>query len=86
MNKGTAALITTAQCLSITSQLLAIGIEVGILAGGYYVWQKIKKELEEPEPQPVPVIVTNDISSPTKKVGWKQKWAKVKSIVKAVTE
>lgn len=43
MNK---ALETTANVLAVTSNLLAIGIEVGIIAGGYFLY---KKYLAEPK-------------------------------------
>lgn len=47
-------IMITAQALSITSQLLAIGIEVGILAGGYLLYKKLTEEPEQPVVQQTP--------------------------------
>lgn len=72
---NTNALIITSQALSITSQLLAIGIEIGIIAGGYFLFQKVKKEMES-EPEVVAKIEQN--------TSFKQKMEKAKKIFKAV--
>lgn len=74
---GMNALIVTSQALSITSQLLAIGIEIGIVAGGYFLYQKVKKELTEEEK----VMVE---SKPEKKT-FKERFGKISKIFKAVT-
>ena len=77
-NNGMNALIVTSQALSITSQLLAIGIEIGIVAGGYFLYQKVKRELtEEEKPQVVEPVV--------KKKTLKERFSKVSKIFKAVT-
>lgn len=77
-NNGMNALIVTSQALSITSQLLAIGIEIGIIAGGYFLYQKVKRELtEEEKPQVVEPVVT--------KKTLKERFSKVSKIFKAVT-
>lgn len=74
---GMNALIVTANALSVTSQLLAIGIEIGIIIGGYCLFKKAKEELLAEEPQPtIPV----EESKPT----FKQKLEKVKKIFHAV--
>ena len=77
-NNGMNALIVTSQALSITSQLLAIGIEIGFIAGGYFLYQKVKRELtEEEKPQVVEPVVT--------KKTLKERFSKVSKIFKAVT-
>ena len=75
------ALIVTSQALSITSQLLAIGIEIGIVAGGYFLYKKVKKELTEE--QIVPVMV---VEQKPEKHGIKEKLCKVKKIFKAIVD
>lgn len=80
-NNGMNALIITSQALSITSQLLAIGIEIGIVAGGYFLYKKVKKELtEEEKPQIVAQVPYPE------KTGFKAKFGKVKKIFKAVID
>jgi len=82
------ALSVTSQALAITSQLLAIGIEVGVIAGGFYIYKKVRAELN-PEPEQTPLIHkdSDDIQMvQVKKPTWKEKFAKAKKIVKAVIE
>ena len=74
---GMNALIVTSQALSITSQLLAIGIEIGIVAGGYFLYQKVKKELTEEKVQmEAPVMEKKTL---------KERFGKISKIFKAVT-
>ena len=61
--------------LAVTSQLLAIGIELGILAGGYYIFKKFVMEPDGEGTAAAPV-----------KAKWKDRIQKAKRIVKAVTE
>lgn len=77
------ALITTSQALSITSQLLAIGIEVGIIVGGYYIFRQVKKELSEEEPVPQNVVAV--VQAPEQPPTFKQRWDKAKKVIKAMT-
>ena len=77
-NNGMNALIVTSQALSITSQLLAIGIEIGIVAGGYFLYQKVKRELTEEEK-------TQVVEPVVKKKTLKERFSKVSKIFKAVT-
>lgn len=77
-NNGMNTLIVTSQALSITSQLLAIGIEIGIVAGGYFLYKKIKKELTEEKVQTVAPVSEN-------KKTLKERFSKVSKIFKAVT-
>lgn len=82
------ALATAANTLAITSQLLAIGIEIGIIAGGFYICQKVKAELgklEEPKtPEQAGFVVYSKPYPPKKTL--REKLSKVKDIVKAVLE
>lgn len=78
------ALSVTSQALAITSQLLAIGIEVGVIAGGFYIYKKVKAEIN-----PVPEQTEASKNHPeieVKKPTWKEKIAKAKKIMKAVIE
>lgn len=82
------ALETTANVLTITSSLLAIGIELGILGGGYYLY---KKYLAEPKTKTVDSTVRvlaseddTDIIEP--KNTPREKFRKVGSIIRAVLE
>lgn len=76
-NNGMNALIVTSQALSITSQLLAIGIEIGIVAGGYFLYQKVKKEFTEEKTQvEAPVVEKKTL---------KERFGKISKIFKAVT-
>lgn len=86
MNK---ALETTANALAITSSLLAIGIELGIIGGGYYIY---KKFFADPEPKKkeepvVKVLASEDETDilPAKNTP-KEKLRKVGAIVRAVLE
>lgn len=88
--KSDHALIVTAQALSITSQLLAIGIEIGIIAGGYLVYQKVKKEFEA-EPEKTNISKNVDPNSVvlvpvSTRTTFKERWDKAKKIVRAFTE
>lgn len=82
------ALSVTSQALAITSQLLAIGIEVGVIAGGFYIYKKVKAELN-PEPEQTPILHTDGEVGQiiqVKKPTWKEKFVKAKKIMKAVIE
>lgn len=79
MKNETNALIVTAQALSITSQLLAIGIEIGIIAAGYFAYKKLKKDFEE-----TPKVEVVEPSKPEKKT-LRQQFGKAKQIFKALT-
>lgn len=79
MNK---ALETTANALAITSSLLAIGIELGIIGGGYYIY---KKFFADPEPKKKKEPVDETDILPTKNTP-KEKLRKVGTIVRAVLE
>jgi hypothetical protein len=72
------ALNATSQTLAITSQLLMIGIELGILAGGFYLVQKLSDGLSSEQPEEALAVV----SKPTKK----SKFRKVKKIISAIIE
>jgi len=84
------ALSITANALAITSQLLAIGIEVGIVAGGFYIYKKLTDEPKEaavigdPDTVLVPegyeLVPVNKKKEPT----FKERWEKIGKIVKAV--
>ena len=84
------ALSITANALAITSQLLAIGIEVGIVAGGFYIYKKLTDEPKEgtvigdPDAVLVPegyeLVPINKKKEPT----FKERWEKIGKIVKAV--
>ena len=78
------SLALTAQALAITSQLLAIGIEVSIVAGGFYIYRKVTAE-DKPDAVLVPEGMQLVPVEPEKKT-WKEKWQKVKKIAKAVIE
>lgn len=91
-------LSVAANALAVTSSLLAIGIEVGIIAGGFYIYRKVKNELAEEKTQEkkatVTTVLVDDDGKPIvvykesypKKSALKERWAKVKKIFKAVTE
>ena len=80
------ALAATSQALGIISQVLAIGIEVGLIAGGVYAVKKIKREFQkEPEvmvevPEGMKLVPIEEENNTT----LKEKWNKAKKIVKAV--
>ena len=84
------ALSITANALAITSQLLAIGIEVGIVAGGFYIYKKLTDEpkeatvISDPDAVLVPegyeLVPINKKKEPT----FKERWEKIGKIVKAV--
>ena len=87
------ALSITANALAITSQLLAIGIEVGIVAGGFYIYKKLTDEPKiehtlvmnmDPDAVLVPegyeLVPINKKKEPT----FKERWEKIGKIVKAV--
>ena len=84
MKDNTTILVTTAQCLNITSQLLAIGIEVAIIAGGYLLYKKITKELTEEEKTKNAIMVEQIPYPPKSKLTVKQMWTKTKKIFKAI--
>lgn len=74
------ALAITAQTLAITSNLLAIGIEVGVIAGGYYIFKKMTAKEEAPEKTE---MIVERAPYPPKKT-FKDKFNKIKNIIGAV--
>ena len=86
MKDNTTILVTTAQCLNITSQVLAIGIEVAIIAGGYLLYKQIKKEIMAEEKEAAIPVVVQQVPYPSKpeKKSFKEVWSKTKKIFKAV--
>lgn len=84
MKDSTTILMTTAQCLNMTSQVLAIGIEVAIIAGGYLLYKKITKELTEEEAKKEIVIEQVPYPPKSEKPTVKQMWTKTKKIFKAI--
>lgn len=90
------ALSITANALAITSQLLAIGIEVGIVAGGYYIYKKLTDEPKIAEHTPVMNMEADAVLVPEgyelvpikgkKEPTFKERWEKIGRIVKAVLE
>ena len=92
----TDALTATAQALAITSQLLAIGIEVGIVAGGFYIYKKLTTEQRTEELPAIRHVDDNmeAILIPEgyelvpakgkKELSFKERWEKIGKIVKAV--
>ncbi len=75
------ALATTAQVLAITSNLLAIFIETGIIVGGIYICKKISEPEQKTLPEQGVVLVPVE-----KKLTLKERFNKAKNIVKAVTD
>lgn len=75
------ALSTAAQALAITSNLLAIGIEVGLIAGGIYIYKKIS----EPEQKALPDNTVMLIPAPSKPT-MKERLSKIKNIIKVVID
>ena len=80
------ALFVTAQALSITSQLLAIGIEVTMLAGGYFLVRRLKREFEIEEEEHKRLDVDPATIQVQAKSTWKDWWKKTKKIVRALNE
>ncbi len=79
------ALAATAQSLSIVSQLLAITIEVGIIAGGYFVYKKIKDETtEKKEPEVVLIPDGMQLVPVEQKPTFREKFEKAKKIFHAI--
>ena len=74
------ALAITAQTLAITSSLLAIGIEAGIIAGGYYIFKKMTETLDTTQKEAAVVVQE---PYPKKKT-LRDKLGKIKNIVGAV--
>ena len=75
------ALATTTQVLAITSNLLAIFIETGIIVGGIYICKKISEPEQKALPEQGVVLVPVE-----KKLTLKERFHKAKNIVKAVTD
>ena len=75
------ALTVTAQALAITSQLLAIGIEVGIIAGGIYFYKKVIQEPKETFSSTTSPCIVLTESIPKK--SWKEKFQKTKPTPKS---
>lgn len=75
------ALATTAQVLAITSNLLAIFIETGIIVGGIYICKKISEPEQKALPEQGVMLVPVE-----KKLTFKERFNKAKNIVKAVTD
>ena len=84
--KNEHALFVTAQALSITSQLLAIGIEVTMLAGGYFLVRRLKREFEIEEEEHKRLEVDPATIQVKTKPTWKERWEKTKKIARALTE
>lgn len=88
------ALSVTANALAITSQLLAIGIEVGIIAGGFYIYKKLTDEPKIAEHAQVMNMDPDAVLVPEgyelvpikgkKELTFKERWEKIGKIVKAV--
>ena len=72
------ALSVTANSLAIVAQLLAIGIEVGVIVGGVCIYKKLTATEVVQIPQ--------EPQNASEKKSWKEKWQKVKKIAKAVIE
>lgn len=87
------ALAVTTNSLAIISQLLAIGIEVGIVAGGFYIYKKLA---DEPKSETVAMPINDGDAviipdgyelvpvSKKKEPTFKERWEKIGKIVKAV--
>lgn len=84
--KTSSALVNASQALAITSQLLAIGIELGLIAGGIYIYKKFIAEKEPEKEQQIMVPEgTQIIQIPyPNKPTFKEKFAKAKKIFMAV--
>lgn len=85
--KITTALVIAEQALAITSQLLAIGIEVGIVAGGVYIYKKLTDD--KPETAPSAVLIPSDVASEpiaaqSSEPTFRERWDKIGRIFKAV--
>lgn len=78
------ALNTATQALTLTSQLLAISIEIGIIAGGYYIYKKVNEPCAKHESDVVLVPDGYELVPVKKKPTLKEKWQKAKKIIKAV--
>lgn len=88
------ALAVTTNSLAIISQLLAIGIEVGIVAGGFYIYKKLTDEPKveaisaplnmEPDAVLIPEGYELVPVSKKKEPTFKERWEKIGKIVKAV--
>lgn len=78
------ALNTATQALTLTSQLLAISIEIGIIAGGYYIYKKVNEPCVKHEADAVLVPDGYELVPVEKKPTLKEKWQKAKKIIKAV--
>lgn len=74
------SLSVVSDSLGIVSQLLAIGIEVGIVAGGIYIFKKLTKE------EPVTYMPDNQEALAVQSKGptFKERWDKIGRIFKAV--
>lgn len=83
MNK---ALETTANALAITSGLLAIGIELGLIGGGYYLYKKYLAEPKNTDPTVRVLASEDDVDISEPKNPPREKLRKVGSIIRAVLE
>ena len=79
------ALTATTQELAITSQVLAISIEVVVVVGGACLYKKLKNELWSKD-DPATEVIHLVPAEPEQKTTFKQKWNKVMKIAKAVIE
>lgn len=77
------ALATTAQALSVISQILAITVEAGIIVGGYLIYKNITEKDNEPQTGVQEGVVLVPIAY-AGKTTFKEKMEKIKRIVKAV--
>ncbi len=85
--KANDTLSITANSLAIVAQLLAIGIEVGVIAGGVYVYKKfVVDEKKSTVSNTVDTENLVSVQPEPKKMTFKEKWQKVKKIAKAVIE
>lgn len=78
------ALEVTSQSLAIVSQLLAIGIEVGLLAGGVYVYKKLTTKPVQETAKPAEEPLCTAVAAKEKEASFKERWDKLGRIFKAV--
>lgn len=83
-------LATTSQALAITSQILAIGIEATIIAGGFYIYRKFLAKPEISEKSGSDTVLVPEgyelVQTPKQETSFKERWEKFGRIFRAVLE